>query len=330
MPPKKNYKRKPRKVQKKKFVKKKINKVRAKQVEMLKLSEGSNDCQAITPNFHTALPVQLSGTTISIPKNSYYKMTSSKNTIGSTGPRLSSRIQGNDVYSKFLNFRFKLSFSASDPENPVDATSNSRVGRYRVLAGIYHVPQGVECVPWLGWINDQGGETSPNICDSDFEGVEWGDSISDDLKAFYNGTKIWGGLTEKARWTAIHDKVYKSNPSTALQNFSGQTEALGDGKSLVAGTHLYTRPDIEGFIDFSKYKCCNKKLQYGPNVISAQLATHALNQAAIYNPAAVGDRGLAMTTARDIPFVFIINMTSGEVGGDPYISHRWVHYFQDA
>ncbi len=331
MPPKKNYKKKrpARKVQKKKVFKKKINQVRKKQVEMIKVSEGTDDCQAITPNFHGPAPAQLAGNTITIPASSYYQMTSVKNSIGDAGPRLSSRITGNNVYSKFLNFRFKLTFAASTV--PVDASANSRIGRYRVIAGIYHQPQGVECVPWQGWISGQGGDTSPAICDSDFEGVEYGDNIADDLKAFYNNTVIWGGLTEKARWTTIHDRVYKSNPTTALQNFSGATASkTNDEDQLVAGTHIYTRPDIEGFIDFSKYKCCNKKLQYGPNVVSAQAVSAVVNQAAIYNPNTEGDRGLAMSTARDIPFCFVVNMTNNEIGGDPYMSYRWVHYFQDA
>jgi hypothetical protein len=326
-----NYKKKKFVKRKKKFVKRKSYR---KKVEMIKTSEGTSDCQAISVTFHPLAPAQLpgpNGATMLIPKETYYRQTSKKNLIGSDGPALGSRISGNSVFSKYLNFRFKLSFA----NNPVvafdDATEFSKVGRYRILAGVFHNAP-VCAVPWLGWINGQGGLTSPDICDSDFEGVQWKTSMENELKAFYNGEKIWGGLTEKARWTLVHDKVYKSNPTTVHQQLSGQTEASADGKSLVAGKTVYTRPDIEGFIDFSKMKCCNKKLYYGPNVFSALAANHAQNQAAIYNPAIQGDRGLAATTAHNVPFVYIMNVNplSTVIGGEPDLSARWVHYFQDA
>ncbi len=316
----------------KKTTKKKVNAVRKKQVEMIKTSEGTSDCQAISVTFHDAAPAPLVAENMYIPKETYYRQTSKKNTIGSDGPTLGSRITGNSIYSKYLNFRFKLTFTdLALAEDMTNATEFPKVGRYRVIAGVFHNAP-VCAVPWLGWINGQGGVTSPAICDSDFEGVEWKNNMENELKTFYNGEKIWGGLTEKARWTLVHDKVYRSNVTTALQQFNGQTEAAGDGKSLIAGKTVYTRPDIEGFIDFSKTKACNKKLFYGPNVISAQAANHASNQAAIYNPAIQGDRGLAATTAKNVPFVYIINVNPdpGSTTFEPDISHRWCHYFQDA
>ncbi len=333
----KNFKRRKPKFAKKRQFKKKVNLVRKKQVEMIKTSEGTDDCQAISVTFHAdnaPAPITSAGAVMLIPKETYYRQTSRKNTIGSDGPTLGSRITGNSVYSKYLNFRWKLSFKNNIvPDfNAEDTTMNPKIARFRVIAGVFHNAP-VCAVPWLGWINGQGGLTSPDICDSDFEGCQWKTSMENELKAFYNGEKIWGGLTEKARWTLVHDKVYKSNPTTALQLFSGSTEANEDGKSLVAGETVYTRPDIEGFIDFSKYKCCNKKLYYGPNVISAQVATHASNQAAIYNPAVVGDRGLAATTAKNVPFVYICNIdpySADVIGGEPDLSHRWCHYFQDS
>ncbi len=316
----------------KKAIKKKVNQVRKKQVEMIKTSEGTSDCQAISVTFHDLAPAILSAETMLIPKETYYRQTSKKNTIGSDGPTLGSRITGNSVYSKYLNFRFKLSFKNNPTTAMQDATEFSKVGRYRVLAGVFHNPP-IDAVPWLGWINGQGGVTSPAICDSDFEGCEWKTNMLEQLQAFYNGEKIWGGLTEKARWTLVHDKVYKSNVTTALQLFDGSTASDSKpGDQLSAGKTIYTRPDIEGFIDFSKSKACNKKLYYGPNVISAQAANHATNQAAIYNPAIQGDRGLASTTARNVPFVYIMNInpTAETIGGEPDLSARWCHYFQDA
>ncbi len=333
MPPKKQNKRK--RNDKKKNFKKKVNKVQKKKVEMIKTSEGTSDCQAISVTFHDALPTNFGETKMLIPTDTYYKQTSRKNTIASDGPTLGSRISGNSVYSKYLNFRFRLAFDQNDVQpafNAEGTTQFPKIGRYRVIAGVFHNAP-IDAVPWLGWINGQGGATSPDICDSDFEGCEWKFKMEDQLKAFYNGEKIWGGLTEKARWTLVHDKVYKSNPVAALQLLSGSTEAGGDGKSLVAGETIFTRPDIEGFIDFSKMKCCNKKLYYGPNVISAQAANHASNQAAIYNPAVQGDRGLAATTARDVPFVYICDVDPASedvIGGDPSLSFRWCHYFQDS
>lgn len=324
-------KRKQFKRGKKKGFKKKVNFVRKKQVEMIKTSEGTDDCQAISVTFHDTPPAALSGNNMLIPKETYYRQTSRKNTIGSDGPTLGSRITGNSVYSKYLNFRFKLSFRNHTSDNMDDATLYPKVGRYRVIAGVFHNPP-VCAVPWLGWINGQGGVTTPDICDSDFEGCQWKTTMENELKTFYNGEKIWGGLTEKARWSLVHDKVYKSNVTTALQLMSGSTEAGGDGKSLVAGSTVYTRPDIEGFIDFSKTKSCNKKLYYGPNVHSDLPANHATNQAAIYNPAVQGDRGLAATTASNVPFVYImdINPSAQLIGGKPDLSSRWCHYFQDA
>jgi len=307
-----------------------------KQVEMIKTSEGTSDCQAISVTFHDLAPTPLGATRMLIPKETYYRQTSKKNSIGSDGPTLGSRITGNSVYSKYLNFRFKLSFKNHDDANMEDSTLYPKVGRYRVLAGVFHNAP-IDAVPWMGWINGQGGVTSPEIADSDFEGCQWKTNMEDQLKAFYNGEKIWGGLTEKARWTLIHDKGYKSNVTTALQLFSGETSAInndgeGNEKSLVAGKTIYTRPDIEGYIDFSKSKCCSKKLYYGPNLISAQAANHASNQAAIYNPAVVGDRGLASTSAHNVPFVYIMNVNplAGTIGGEPDLSVRWCHYFQDA
>lgn len=321
-----------KKTSKKVAVKKKVNTVRKKQVEMIKTSEGTSDCQAISITFHDLAPAPLGSETMLIPKETYYRQTSKKNSIGSDGPTLGSRITGNTVYSKYLNFRFKLSFKNHSDATMEDATLYPKVGRYRVIAGVFHNAP-IDAVPWLGWINGQGGETSPAIADSDFEGCEWKVNMEDQLKAFYNGDKIWGGLTEKARWSLIHDKVYKSNVTTVLQKFSGKTASkTGDEDSLVAGETIYTRPDIEGFIDFSKTKACNKKLNYGPNLISAQAANHALNQAAIYNPGSTGDRGLAATSARNVPFVYIMNVNplAGQIGGEPDLSLRWCHYFQDA
>ncbi len=330
MPARKNFKRK----RKTKQFKRKVNKVRKKQVEMIKTSEGTSDCQAISVTFHDPAPAALASNNMLIPKETYYRQTSKKNSIASDGPTLGSRVTGNSVYSKYLNFRFKLSFKNHTDANMEDATLYPKVGRYRVIAGVFHQAP-IDAVPWLGWINGQGGLTSPVICDSDFEGCEWKTNMEDQLRAFYNNEMIWGGLTEKARWTLVHDKVYKSNVTTALQKFSGQTATTkdpGNEDSLVAGATIYTRPDIEGYIDFSKSKACNKKLYYGSNVLSAQAATHALNQEAIYNPTAVGDRGLASTTARNVPFVYIMNVNplAGTIGGEPDLSFRWCHYFQDS
>ncbi len=332
---KKRTKRPRKPVAKKKQVKKVVRQVRKKSVEMIKTSEGTSDCQAISVTFHDLAPAPLGSTSMLLPKETYMRQTSRKNTIGSDGPTLGSRISGNSVYSKFLNFRFKLSFQNNTVTALQDATEFSRVGRYRVIAGVFHDAP-IDAVPWLGWINGQGGVTSPEICDSDFEGCQWKVNMENELKAFYNGDKIWGGLTEKARWSLVHDRVYKSNPTTSLQQFTGKTASkTGDEDSLVAGSTVYTRPDIEGFIDFSKSKACNKKLYYGPNVISAQPANHAQNQSAIYNPVAVGDRGLASTSAHNIPFVYICNInpysgSGSSIGGEPDLSSRWVHYFQDA
>ncbi len=321
-----------RKPVKKTFMKKKVNTIRKKQVEMIKTSEGTSDCQAISQTFHDLAPAPLAAETMLIPKETYYRQTSKKNTIGSDGPTLGSRITGNSVYSKFLNFRFKLSFKNNPTAAQQDATEFSKVGRYRVIAGVFHNAP-IDAVPWLGWVNDQGGVTSPAICDSDFEGCQWKTQMEQQLQTFYNGEKIWGGLTEKARWTLVHDRVYKSNVTTALQLFDGSTASKSnDEDQLTAGKTIYTRPDIEGFIDFSKTRACNKKLYYGPNVISAQAANHAQNQAAIYNPAIEGDRGLAATTAKNVPFVYIMNInpTAETIGGEPDLSSRWCHYFQDA
>lgn len=336
-----NYKKK--KFVKRKAFKKKVVKRKAfrKKVEMIKTSEGTSDCQAISVTFHDLAPAPLPSSHMAIPKETYYRQTSKKNLIGSDGPTLGSRISGNSVFSKYLNYRFKISFkNHSVLPSAEDSTSLPKIGRYRVLAGVFHNAP-VCAVPWLGWINGQGGITSPEICDSDFEGVQWKTSMENELKTFYNGTKIWGGLTEKARWTLVHDKVYKSKPITALQTLSGSTEkhtgdppdpTKPDGNSLIAGPTIYTRADIEGYIDFSKMRCCNKKLYYGPNVISAEVASHPFNQAFIYNPTVQGDRGLAATTANNVPFVYILNMepTAGSIGGQPDLSERWCHYFQDA
>lgn len=333
MPPKKTY----TKAQKAAYAKRKKKNApkkkapASKKVEMIKTSEGTNDCQAISITFHDPEPDSLAPTTMLIPKETYYRQTTRKNSVASDGPSLGSRIVGNAVFSKYLNMRFKLSFKNNPTEYLQDASEFSRVGRYRVLAGVFHDAP-IEAVPWLGWINGQGAVSSPEICDSDFEGCQWKANMTNELKAFYNGTKIWGGLTEKARWTLCHDRVYKSNVTTALQLFAGQTEASADGKSLSAGKTVFTRPDIEGFIDFSKTKACNKKLYYGPNVISSELATSSNNQKTIYNPQYTGDRGLASTTARDVPFVYILNMDPLEqtIGGEPDLSYRWCHYFTDA
>ncbi len=332
-----NYKKKKFVKRRKRMVKRPARKTFKKKVEMIKLSEGTNDCQAITPVFHNQDGEDWAdaGHFMTIPKEIYYTQTSKKNTIGSQGPSLGSRITGNSVFSKYLNFRFRLRFMSHTSGAFPDASNATRIGRYRVLAGVFHDAPAC-AVPWLGWISDQGGPTSPEICDSDFEGVQWKAEMTNQLQAFYNGEYIWGGLTEKRRWTLIHDKVYKSKPVAALQYLSGQTSAInsdgeGDSKSLVSGPQVFTRPDIEGYIDFSKMKCCNKKLFYGPNVISAQAADHALNEAFIYNPTAVGDRGLASTTARDVPFVYVLNMEGEEEDLlNPDLSYRWVHYFQDA
>ncbi len=311
-----------------------------KKVEMIKLSEGTNDCQAITPVFHSQDGANWGLQFMTIPKDIYYTQTSKKSSAGSEGPRLGSRITGNSVFTKYLNCRWRLKFEDHTSGAFKDASNNTRIGRYRVLAGVFHDAPAC-AVPWLGWVGDQGGPTSPEICDSDFEGVQWKAEMTKQLQSFYNGDYIWGGLTEKARWTLVHDKVYKSHPKAALQYMSGQTEFhTGDppdptkpsGNSLSAGPQVFSRPDIEGFIDFSKMKCCNKKLFYGPNVISAQANDHALNEATIYNPTTVGDRGLAATTAKDVPFFYVINMDSEEAGDllNPTLSFRWVHYFQDA
>ena len=327
----------PPKYKKKNYKKKNNGKAKT---EMIRLSEGTDDCQAVTPIFHPSGPITLTTDLINLPNDVYYRQTSTKSTIGNTGPQLSSRIDGNNIYSKYLNYRYRLQFNKSG----AITSDTGNVLRYRTIAGVFHDAPGHQAAPYQGWISDQPGTpASPDICDSDFEAVGWAAAMRRELKSFYTGDQIWGGLLEKARWTVIYDKVHKSVPKTgtAVQSFVGFTPewdegTAGDAPGLEAtGIHqLHTREDIEGFIDFSRSSCCNKKLNYGPNVLSSKDMTDPINQAVVFNPNTVSDRGLCSTSNRSFPFVLHLNMSeAGDAPGaqpDPDLSFRWVHYFEDA
>jgi hypothetical protein len=223
MAPKKNQARKAK-------AKAKASKRQAKKVEMIRMSEGTTDCQAITPVFHTAAPYTMnSNRFFSIPKNVYYQQTSKKSSIGETGPQLSSRITGNSIYSKYLNYRYRIQF----PHSP--GNDNGNVQRYRILAGTFQEPP-LSTNPWQGWISDQNGTpTSPDLCDSDFAGNDWSDVMKAELRAFYTGAQIWGGLLEKARWNLILDRTVKSTPITSTQLMSGNTPAWTGGSDIPSG-----------------------------------------------------------------------------------------------
>lgn len=337
----------------KRAAKKAVKKVE-KRVEMIRLSEGSSKCQAITPIYHKDDDPTLVNFNLRLPVDTYFRLTSSSNISDPAVydlPLLSQRIEGNSCYSKYLNYRYRIEF---------DNVSNFEKSiRTRVIAGTFmDAPEGA---PWNGWTSDQAGTpNAPTICDSDTEGSDWIGFMTKQLSAFYSGEQIWGGLLEKARWNVIHDKTYVRNPvtstETAVQQFTGNTPAWtagyvggGDGQdpgpySTVSGapglnagtvsrTRYHTRKPIEDFIDFSKTGACNKKLYYGPNVDSSKPASNDANQDIIYRPDAGGqDRGLASTTARNVPFVLILQPDFDEYSSDGTLglTERWCHYLQDA
>jgi len=335
---------------------KKVAKKTDKRVEMIRLSEGSQKCQAITPIFHKEDDPTLVNFNLRLPVDTYFRLTSSNNISDPSVhdlPLLSQRIEGNSCFSKYLNYRYKIEF---------DNISNfSKTVRTRVIAGTFKdAPEGA---PWNGWTSDQAGTPeSPDVCDSDTEGSDWIGFMTKQLSAFYSGEQIWGGLLEKARWNVIHDKTYVRNPvtsahtATAVQTMTGNTPAwtagfvgggdrdppyssvssapgLNAGAVVNTATQFYTRKPIEGFIDFSKTRACNKKLYYGPNVDSSKSSSSDANQDIIYRPDnGPQDRGLASTTARDVPFVLILQPDFDEYRSDGTLglTERWCHYLQDA
>lgn len=337
-----------KKYQKKKSVKKKSNR---KRVEMIRLSQGSSTCQAITPIYHQDDSVNMTNFTLRIPDKIYYRLTSSDNISDPTVhevPNLAQRISGNSCFSKYLNYRFRIEFDNLEAYQPCVRT--------RVIAGTFK--DAPNHAPWNGWTSDQvGTPNSPEICDTDFDGVSYADNMTEALASFYSGDLLWGGLLEKARWDICYDKTFDRSPTTgaatAVQTFTGNTPAwtagfVGGGDrdppystvssapGLNAGAVIreekYTRKPVEGFIDFSKKKCCNKKLYYGPNVDSSKANDSDLNISRVNRPDDGGlDRTLASTTARDIPFVLILQpdfddyKTVGTLG----VVDRWCHYFQD-
>lgn len=341
-----------KKYQKKKSVKKK-NKSNRKKVEMIRLSQGSSTCQAITPIYHEDATATMGNLTLRIPDKIYYRLTSSDNISDPTVhdvPNLAQRLDGNSCFSKYLNYRFRIEFDNLENHQPCVRT--------RVIAGTFKDTP--NHAPWNGWTSDQvGTPDSPIICDTDFANINYESKMIEALSAFYSGDQIWGGLLEKARWDICYDKTFDRSPTTgaatAVQTLQGSTPAWtagyvggGDGQdpgpySTVSGapglnagsvvkTEIYTRKPVEGFIDFSKKKCCNKKLYFGPNVDSSKAADSDFNLSRVNRPNDGGlDRTLASTTARDVPFVLILqpNFDDYKTTGTLGLVDRWCHYFQD-
>ncbi len=321
--------------------------------EIIRLSQGSSTCQAITPIYHKDVSETMGNATLRIPEKVYYRLTSADNISDPTiheVPNLAQRLSGNSCFSKYLNYRFRIEFDNLENYQPCVRT--------RVIAGTFK--DAPIFAAWNGWTSDQvGTPNSPDICDSDWDSVGYEEKMLKALTGFYSGDQIWGGLLEKARWDVHYDKVFDRSPTTgaatAVQTFSGNTPAWtagyvggGDGQDpgpystvssapgLNAGgitkTEIYTRKPVEGFIDFSKTKACNKKLYFGPNVDSSKTSDNDTNVMRINRPDDGGlDRTLATTTARDIPFVLILqpNFDSYKTSGTLGVVDRWCHYFQD-